>query len=233
MHLAGKFIFLTNTPACAGMFVLFLCLISTISRRSRGIDPFSTQMGTIIADSSHFAAFNRSLLLRQVTVIATGFLPWCLLFSNHQKSLPRSFLPECYPRRSGWSAGLLPGSLPSVSFTDEAPSWHSCENLFSLLSPTLPDVTPKKQIAAVKSCCPQLIPGLTPKVYLKTAEWIPSDCETVPVCTFPISGKFPSSRNSLFTSRRRTQPSKEHLAVAGVRRLPSVLPSVGRLRLFG
>jgi hypothetical protein len=34
-----------------------------------------TQMGTIIADSSHFAAFHRSVLLRQATVISAGFLP--------------------------------------------------------------------------------------------------------------------------------------------------------------
>jgi len=34
-----------------------------------------TQMGTIIADSSHSAAFNLNFLLRQVTVITTGFSP--------------------------------------------------------------------------------------------------------------------------------------------------------------
>lgn len=42
-------------------------------------------MGTIIADNSHFAAFDRSLLLRQATVIATGSLPCfstCMYFAE-------------------------------------------------------------------------------------------------------------------------------------------------------
>ena len=33
-------------------------------------------MGTFISESSHFAAFYRSFLRRQATVIATGSLPW-------------------------------------------------------------------------------------------------------------------------------------------------------------
>jgi hypothetical protein len=32
-------------------------------------------MGTIIADSSHSTAFNRSILQRQATVIVAGFFP--------------------------------------------------------------------------------------------------------------------------------------------------------------
>jgi len=130
-------------------------------------------MGTIIADSSHFVAFNRSLLLRQVTVIATGFLPWCLPYSYHLKSTPWSFLPECYPRRSGWSAGLLPGLLPSVSFTDETPSWHSYGNLFPPLPPIL-------QILLLGNKCLQccLVPLCSSRMWLRnfcigSRNWFP------------------------------------------------------------
>ncbi len=55
----------------------------------RGIpDRYKTQMGTIISDSSHFAAFDRSFLLRQVTVITTGFLPCFQLSFTRQKRSP-------------------------------------------------------------------------------------------------------------------------------------------------
>ena len=36
---------------------------------------YKTQMGTIISDSSHFTAINRSFLQCQVTVIVAGELP--------------------------------------------------------------------------------------------------------------------------------------------------------------
>lgn len=45
-------------------------------------------MGTIIADSSHSAAFNLNFLLRQVTVITAGFFPSFRLCSLIPENLP-------------------------------------------------------------------------------------------------------------------------------------------------
>ena len=47
-----------------------------------------------------------------------------------------------------------------------------------------------------------------------------------------ISGKFSGAGAPLLSFRRLAQPSKEHLSVAGVCRIPPVLPFVLRLRLF-
>jgi hypothetical protein len=45
-------------------------------------------MGTIISDRSHSATFNLNFMLRQVTVILTGFIPPFRPLSRLQKILP-------------------------------------------------------------------------------------------------------------------------------------------------
>jgi hypothetical protein len=49
---------------------------------------YKTQMGTIIADSSHFTAFHRNIVQCQATVILTGFPSLISLCSYSQKMLP-------------------------------------------------------------------------------------------------------------------------------------------------
>jgi len=69
-------------------------------------------------------------------------------------------------------------------------------------------------------------------IFVRVALQLPSDDKTVPAFTFPAFGKLPVAEASVPSFRRRAQPSNEHLAVAGVCRSPSVLPSGFRLRLF-
>lgn len=56
-----------------------------------------TQMGTIFDDNSHFIAFNRSLLQRQVTVIVVayfpGFRPYGQASEKSACILPPALLP--------------------------------------------------------------------------------------------------------------------------------------------
>ena len=63
---------------------------------------------------------------------------------------------------------------------------------------------------------PSVLPGFDPGSVLPFPELVPSDCEQVPACAFPSSGKFPLNRSPLFPFRHRAQPFNEHLAVADV-----------------
>lgn len=65
-------------------------------------------MGTIISDSSHFTAFNRSILQCQATVIVSGFIPWCSdLRLLIRKICPDPCFPACYNRTFRMSARLF------------------------------------------------------------------------------------------------------------------------------
>jgi hypothetical protein len=70
-------------------------------------------------------------------------------------------------------------------------------------------------------------------IFVRVALLLPSDDETFPAFAFHASGKLAAVAEAPASSfRRQTQPSKEHFAVAGVGRFPSVLPSGCRLRPF-
>jgi hypothetical protein len=70
-------------------------------------------------------------------------------------------------------------------------------------------------------------------ILVRVALLLPSDDEPVPAFTFPGPGIFSAVAEASASSfRRQAQPSKEHFAVAGVCRFPSVLPSGFRLRPF-
>jgi hypothetical protein len=64
-------------------------------------------------------------------------------------------------------------------------------------------------------------------IVVRVALLLPSDDEPVSAFAFPGSGKQAAvAEASDSPLRRQAQPSKEHLAVAGACRFPSVLPSV-------
>jgi hypothetical protein len=70
-------------------------------------------------------------------------------------------------------------------------------------------------------------------ILVRVALLLPSDDEPFSAFTLPGPGKQAAvAEASDSPLRRQAQPSKEHLAVAGVGRFPSVLPSGFRLRSF-
>jgi hypothetical protein len=58
-------------------------------------DPYKTQMGTIIADSSHFTALNRNFMQRQVTVILAGFPSPIAALQRHSENTALILLSKC------------------------------------------------------------------------------------------------------------------------------------------
>ena len=86
-------------------------------------DLYKTQMGTIIADSSHFTALHRNLMQCQVTVMLAGFLSLIhALQQRVRKCCPDPSLRVCYHLDSGWSVVLPKELLPGEVLADGAPS---------------------------------------------------------------------------------------------------------------
>ena len=80
-------------------------------------------MGTIIADRSHFTAFNLHIMQSQATVIMTGFPSLsAALQLQPRKCCPDPSYRMCYDPDSGWSVVLLQELLPPEVLADGAPS---------------------------------------------------------------------------------------------------------------
>ena len=115
-------------------------------------DLLITQMGTIIADSSHFTAFHRNIPQCQATVILTGFPSPIFTFrllcrkccpdpssrcvTTRIPDGPLSFLQNCFPGSFGGRSALLilvrvASLLPSDDKTVPAFTFTCLQEVFS------------------------------------------------------------------------------------------------------